>query len=353
MKITKAILWIAAGLILVGGGAIVTSYALGAGSPTTEEVTHTVEETFTSISVTDLDAETIVRRSDNGRTYAVCDETEMITYTLEVKDDTLHLDIQDDRTWIHFIGIRWEHRKVTLYLPAASYDSLTINNSSGAIVCEDEFTFHDATLHTASGSISARINAERKLTATTTSGKIELSDFKRSAVHASTTSGAVILKNGRPKSTNISTVSGAIKLENVHVEYADLKTNSGKIEATDFGNAYIFKTTTTSGAIILKNGQPMSLSTESTSGAVRLENVVVTNELTVKTTSGGITLDRCDGGTIALKSTSGSVRGTLLSDKLFEASSTSGSIDIPPSVKNAGSCKIETTSGSIKINIVA
>ena len=62
-----------------------------------------------------------------------------------------------------------------------------------------------------------------------------------------------------------------------------------------------------------------------------------------------MTLDGIDGGDISIKTTTGSVKGSILSEKQFLVKSTSGKIDVPST--SGPICKIETTTGAIKIII--
>ncbi|MGN1001850.1 MAG: DUF4097 family beta strand repeat-containing protein, partial [Oscillospiraceae bacterium] len=107
---------------------------------------------------------------------------------------------------------------------------------------------------------------------------------------------------------------------------------------------------TGSGRILLSHIRSGEISARSTSGKVELTDVIAEEELFARSTSGGVALEGCDGGTIRLESTSGSVKGTLLSDKIFTADSTSGSINLPRSAAG-GECEITTTSGSIDIKV--
>ena len=83
---------------------------------------------------------------------------------------------------------------------------------------------------------------------------------------------------------------------------------------------------------------------------MELTDVIAEKDLFVKNTSGSVNLDGCDAGGISIETTSGAVKGTLLTDKIFMASSSSGRVEIPRS-NLGGDCEITTTSGSIRIEI--
>ena len=107
---------------------------------------------------------------------------------------------------------------------------------------------------------------------------------------------------------------------------------------------------TVSGSIALSHVRCGEISVKSTSGRIGLTDAIAEAGLRVKSVSGSIALEDCDGGDVRIQTTSGSVEGTLLSDKLFVADSTSGSINVPLS-RGAEKCEITTVSGSIAIEI--
>ena len=331
-KTTRTIFSICGGLILLGGALVGVSCALGAGGTESHEVTYTVDESFTNILVNVTDAEVVVRPSNDGTCYAVCDETDKITYSVQAANGALHVRVQDERSWLDYIGIHFDVRTVALYLPESAYELLDVTSMSGSIVCESSFTFDRVKLESKSGLIRFGSVATDNLTAKSASGSITLSDFGTAKVTVESTSGRILCKNGNPNVLSATSGSGSVTLENVVVDSA-------------------VKAETTSGAILFQDGRAESLSFSSGSGSVTLENVVTSGDVKGATTSGSIRLDACDGANLTLKSKSGSVRGTLLSGKIFQATSSSGSIHVPDPEPSAGICKITTVSGSIDIKI--
>ena len=76
-----------------------------------------------------------------------------------------------------------------------------------------------------------------------------------------------------------------------------------------------------------------------------------TEKFDIKCTTGSVHFDHSDASDIKVKTTTGGVKGTLLSDKIFFTKSSTGSINVPKST-TGGTCDLETTTGSIKIDIV-
>ena len=66
--------------------------------------------------------------------------------------------------------------------------------------------------------------------------------------------------------------------------------------------------------------------------------------------SGNITLEKSDAGELTLKASSGNITGSVLTEKIFLAESSSGRINVPKSV-SGGRCEITTGSGNIDLRI--
>lgn len=292
-KLTKTLLTFFLGVIALGIAFIGISFMLNINHNEPQTITYNLVEPFTNLFI-DVNAESIsIMPTADETGYVTYEETDKITYSVQIKNGALHIAVQDNRSWFDYVGIHFTARKVELYLPQATYEILNVTTSSGDITCEEGLSFTNAKLRSTSGKIDFRSTASDKVTANSTSGSITIANFHNAQIKAESTSGKLVCKNG-------------------NAEFVTLR---------------------------------------STSGSVKMENVLTSNSINVETTSGSISLDRCDGESLILKSTSGSIRGTLLSEKNFQATSNSGSIHIPTPNASAGICKISTTSGSIHMEI--
>ncbi len=337
MKKAVKIGLIAAAILIVAGALTVGAvFAVGGGfarqSPYTS-VTHRAESPFDSISVSVTFPEVRIELSSDGTAYAVCDEDEEVHYTLTVEDGTLYLREHDERRWFDHIGIFYAARPLELYLPEGVYNSLTAETVSGSLKCEaSELSFYKVDLTSASGSI---LFASPVL----------------SALYAESTSGGIRVANGSPENVFLNSTSGNISAENVQARTGfEAVATSGSVTVKNC-NAKRIMLKSTSGSIKLTKSTPVNIDLHTTSGSMRLDGVVASGTLTAKSASGSIKLEGCDASELQLESTSGSIGGTLLSDKWFDARSTSGSIHCPASVKDGDKCTVVTTSGSIKFEI--
>lgn len=297
-KSNKIWLFVAAGLVVVGVALVIVACAMGGWGDMSDtwQVTHTVDEPFTKITVRGSSADLTIKRSENGTTYAVCTESDKITYSLSVSDGELLFRENDHRAWYDNIGISFGDRTTTLYLGGDAYDALTVSTSSGNVTCAAPASFDEANLTNSSGNILCDENAVfGNVTMTTSSGKIDC---------AAKVSGRMTVK-------------------------------------------------ASSGNISLRGATPRSLSVSTSSGTVKLNAVTAKEKLDVESSSGNIQLEKCDAGEIHLESSSGSIRATLLSDKLFDVRSSSGNLDYPASIKGGDPCTVVTSSGNVRIVVTA
>lgn len=334
MNKTVKILLISFFLILAG--AILVGIGFMAGGQLNREettpVTHTVTQDFHSIFVTVGAANIRLKPSQNGKTYAVCEESEKIKYTLETENGTLYLTEEDNRHWYEYIGFFFGSRKVTLYLAASELVSLDIKNGSGDISCtEKSLCFEKTDLKCASGNVDFQANSTESLAIELASGNIAVSHVTAKAVSLKTASGDILFDGDAADSLTAESASGKIQLKNASPAVLTAKAASGDIR--------------------LSSIRAGSISCKASSGAVVLENVLSTKKTTVEVESGEISLTKCDAGEYSLSTASGDIEAHLLSDKIFDVESASGSTSFPPSIKNAPLCRARTASGNIRITV--
>lgn len=259
-----------------------------------EMKTFEVTEIFSDIHVEDAECRVRILRAADGNCKVVCPEKQdgSIYHTVTVNDGELCVQRHDERKWYRYIGISFGIPDVEIYLPEKEYGTLVCHSIAGSIQVDDGFIFENARLESTSGSVRMYSGVKKELTA--------------------------------------ESISGRVTIENTSPETLAVKTSSGRI--------------------VLSRIQSGEITARSTSGKMELTDVVAEKNLYARSISGGVALDGCDGGTIKIETTSGSVKGTILSDKIFIADSTSGSVRVPRSAVG-GECEITTTSGSINLEI--
>lgn len=301
MKNAKRIV-ICAAFLLVAVGGIMIAAAMSMGhfvfengkGLSYEMKTFEVKEVFSDILIEDTECNVRILPAMDGECKVVCPEKQddSVYHTVTVSDGVLSVRRHDERKWYQYIGISFGAPDLEVYLPEKEYGRLSARSVSGSIQVDEGFTFENASLESTSGSVRMFSKVKKELEVESTSGR-------------------VIIENASPETLAARSVSGRLALSHIRSGEISAKSTSGKIELTD---------------------------------------VIAEKNLYAESVSGGVALDGCDGGSIRIETTSGSVKGTILSDKIFIARSTSGSVNIPRSSVGE-ECEITTTSGSITITI--
>lgn len=277
------------------------------------EKEETITEDFVNIEVEALSGNIELFPTSSDECVVEYADSEDVTFKVDVEGDTLKVIRDDTRKWYEFIGVDFNKEYVKVYLPQGVYEDITLNTASGKIVVNDGLSCYDLKAESLSGSIRAyAVTAEGTITLNSTSG----------AVVADT----IVAKDMKTEAT-----SGKTTLGNIGVsDKLEVKGTSGKIEISQVNCN--------------------SVSVENASGAIILSDVIAESSFDVECVSGKIQLLGCDADNLEIDNVSGSVSGTLLSDKVFDASSTSGRVKVPDTTQG-GVCKVRTTSGSIDIDI--
>lgn len=71
--------------------------------------------------------------------------------------------------------------------------------------------------------------------------------------------------------------------------------------------------------------------------------------LTIRYTTGSVHLDGCDAAALSIETSTGDVAGSLLTEKVFAAETSTGKIDVPKST-TGDLCEIKTSAGSIRMD---
>lgn len=255
---------------------------------TYSDETYSVNEDFSNVYISSIGGEIKLLRSDDALCKVLVNENSKISCSVRTEDDTLHIDLRDNRKWYEHISFFGFNNDIAVYFPQEAYDALHIETASSDIEVSQELSFASAEISTMSGEVDV---------------KASISD-----------------------NISINTTSGDISVENSFATEVTLKSVSGEI-----------------------NGEKInckSISAKTTSGEIELKNVVAEYQMNGKSVSGSIFLDNCDADYLKLSTTSGDVRGQLLTSKTFVTDTTSGDVNVPRSIGN-GTCEIKTTSGDI------
>lgn len=106
----------------------------------------------------------------------------------------------------------------------------------------------------------------------------------------------------------------------------------------------------TTGKVRLNDIKAGGVDISTTTGDVTLSDVLAEGRLSVECVTGDVRFDGCDADSVSVNVVTGDITGTLRTGKDFDANTTTGKISVPDSVPG-GKCKLNTTTGDIRISI--
>ena len=133
-----------------------------------------ITENFTSISVKTNTADVIVAPSEDGQCRVECYEQKKLEYLVSVKEGELIIELNDTRKWYERIGVDFESSKITVYVPHAEYDTVTVKSNTGSISVK-ELSFSALDLSVTTGKIAVSdITCYGDLNVRCSTGKVEI-----------------------------------------------------------------------------------------------------------------------------------------------------------------------------------
>lgn len=273
---------------------------------------YTVTEEYQSVRVTGNTAEVTFVPSADGKTAVHCFEDAKMRHAVSVEDDTLTVTVNDTRRWYEHIGFFFRTPRITVYLPRGAYDALAVTTNTGKVTVPADFTFRTVGITGRTGDVNYAAPATGDVTLQTTTGHVEVQNVSVGGLSLAVSTGNV-------------TVAGVACDGELAVQVS-----TGKTRLTDV----TCETLTSTGD----------------TGDLALENVIVRGRLTAKRDTGDVLLTRCDAAALSITTDTGDVKGSLLSAKIFFASTDTGRVDVPKTT-TGGRCEITTDTGDIRMEI--
>ena len=161
-----------------------------------ETNTYEVTDDFNSISMLTDTADILFVQSDDKICKVVCYEMSDMKHTTTVQNDTLTINVTDEREWYDHIGITLGSPKITVYLPKTEYDSLVIKEDTGDIEVPKDFKFGSIDISTSTGDITITgVTCEGDIVINVSTGRANLTDIKCKSFISDGSTGDISLKN--------------------------------------------------------------------------------------------------------------------------------------------------------------
>lgn len=269
-----------------------------------------INDNFQDINIiTDVSNIEFVSSSNN---LVLLNENKNANHVVKVHNNTLVIEIDDNRKWYEYIGINLETPKITIYLPIDEYGMLSINSSVGDVNIPSDFKFKNMNILSSVGDI---------------------------------TNYATVLEN-----IKINTSTGDIYTKNITANNLDFSTSTGKIDIVDVNCLEDINLKVSTGKTNIVNTNCKNLFSKGDTGNINLENVIALEKFLIERSTGDIKFKYSDASDIYVKTDTGDVTGNFLTDKVVFATSSTGNIDIPKIITDE-KCEIITDTGDIKITI--
>ncbi len=277
-----------------------------------ETNTYTADEEFSNIEIDSKTANITFEKSQDGKFSVICTEREKLRHSVRVENETLKITEVDEREWFEYVSLFSKQQTMTVYLPSESYEKLTVNGSTGDITVPGGFAFESADLTESTGD----------------------------AVFGAAVSGAL----------NIKTSTGDIDLKYVEIGSIALSVSTGKINVQKVNCKEELYVHVGTGKAKLTDVACKSLRSDGGTGDITLKDVIASDSFDIERGTGDVEFEGCDAAEITVKTSTGDVTGTLYTDKIFIAKSSTGKVSVPDTT-TGGRCEVTTSTGRIELRI--
>ncbi len=310
------LLIVAAALTLLGGAIFTVGIVAmdGGGNLLDEKYqTKTYESTdsFDSVKINTDTADVEFLPYDKEGYKVECFEEKKIYHTVAVKDGTLCIERQDMRAWYDHISLFSKETKITVYIPAGEYTSLSVNSSTGDTTVSKDLTFDKADVICSTGDVDFYASTKNSLTVKTSTGDIEL-------------------ENSNQGDLSLTVSTGDIGISRVQCKIAMIAVSTGKTE--------------------IEGLDCSSFTSTGNTGKIIMEDLVAEGSVRITRSTGDVLFNKCDAASLDITTDTGDVKGSLLSDKIFIYKTDTGKVTLPETT-TGGICKITTDTGDINITI--
>ena len=328
------------------------------------------DKDFEKISIVSDTADITILPSEDGKSKIVAFEHKREKHAITVENSTLTVNIVNEKKWFDYVA-NFGTPSLKIYIPEGEYKSLFIDESTGDISIPEDYSFESVDITLSTGNISYYASASETLKIHLSTGDITLGKLTAGVIDLKVSTGkttiedvtceslksigdtgdAYLYKISATDNVYIERSTGNVEVKTSEAEKISIKTSSGDVNIcyADFSGE--IKLETSSGKSNLADVKCESLISTGNTGDISLSGVIASATYSIERRTGDVTLDACDAGQITITTSTGDVEGTLLTDKVFIHSTSTGKVNLPETT-TGGKCKITTGTGNIKISII-
>lgn len=234
-------IWLSISACLLGLGVIIFSVAMTSiGWDFTKLSTRRFEtneykigENFNDISIKTATADVVFALATDGQCKVQCYEYEKEKHAVSVQNSTLCINLVDEKSFLDNIGFNFTSPKITVYLPNAEYNALTIRASTSDIEIKKEISFNDIDIAVSTGDVYVKDIKVDALKISVSTGDIEVIDvFCKTFTSTGSTGDTYLRKVIVEGKMFIERSTGDIELNGCDAGEIFIETDTGDVEGT-------------------------------------------------------------------------------------------------------------------------
>ena len=216
----KSIIWIVTiSVLLLIAGIVLYSLARPCELETHE---YEILENFKDIKITTDTADIQFILSEKPNSFIVCEEEKNAKHSVIVKENTLRIEVDDNKKWYEYLDINFCTPKITVYLEKSVYGNISLETDTGNILLDN-------------------IIATGKLAAETETGNVNFEACDASEVFIKTDTGNVLLDDViTTGKLAIETDTGNVSFEACDASEAFIKTDTGNVTGSFLTDKVVF-----------------------------------------------------------------------------------------------------------------
>ena len=243
MRKTTKIWLVIAAFLTIGGlvmfAAVMTAYHWDFTNLSTvryDTATYEISDPFTNISIHVKTADILIAPSPDSKCRVECHDEENVRYSVTVENDTLSVELANDQTAedsFPCIAIHSGSPAITVYLPQAQYQSLSVTASTGAIRAEN-LTADTLALSVTTGRIAVSdVTCQGTVTADVTTGRTNIANLYCKNLLSNGATGDIKMKNViAADSFSIQRTTGDVNLDRCDASEIYIKTTTGDVNGS-------------------------------------------------------------------------------------------------------------------------
>ena len=216
----KSIMWIVTiSFLLLVAGIVLYSLARSCELETHE---YDIKENFKDIKITTDTADIQFILSEKPNSFIVCEEEKNVKHSVIVKENTLRIEVDDNKKWYEDLGINLCTPKITVYLGKSEWSNILLETDTGNISLDN-------------------IIATGKLATETYTGNVNLEACDASEVFIKTDTGNILLDDViTAGKLAIETDTGNVKFEACDASEVIIETDTGNVMGSFLTDKVVF-----------------------------------------------------------------------------------------------------------------